>query len=459
MSKETLQKNFTLPPWLWFWLILYLSSFYTQVDFWKSYARDLSYYTPDLLTLSNFPELLPSIALFLGVITVFFPRIRAISLERRFKLVEIDSTFVELPERIRQITSEVEEFVKLHAPRLQIKVNFSLFDHNCFLYASGYSKTSIAIFGGILLLWRSDRKVAESIILHEIGHYRNGDALIIGAGSLFEWVLKHCLTITSFFFIIPTILVLANQQITFFYDSVHAEIIFLDMMKDTGMTTKEIIFNFLNQFSLTIVSVLKISLLSIPTLLFTMLWLLILTISTFIPAIAGIWCAELNADRFMTETSDSPEAPVRALNRITENVSIFRWMLSQASHPPRWFRKWAVKDTKKAESMVVFLLLFPFSYFIRLIEPFIRTFTYTVGIREFTNTLEVLDISTGMSLQTVYTVWFLSAFFILLWPVIAVHWVKLFSGENEISNLENYNQYILSAGILFFLFAVAYLIA
>ncbi len=424
MSEETFRKSIALPSWLWFWLIFYIYIFPLQVKYWKSYPKDLLYFH-DLLTLSNIPELLPSLAVFLGVTTIFFPQPRAIWLERKFKLNKIDSVLPDLPERTKQIALEIEDFLKFHAPGLQIKVDFHLFDLNSFLYASGYRKTSIALFGGILRLWRSDRKAAESILLHEIGHYRNGDALIIGAGSFFEWVLRYCLIIITFLYLIPTVLVTVYPEITSLYWGV--------------ITLKNLL------------------LVTIPRLLLNFLWLLFWIIKAFIPPITGIWCAELNADRFMIKASDSPDAPAKALDRISEDVSIIRWLLSQVSHPPRWFRKWMANETEKAESIVVFLLLFPLAYFITLVEFLIRTLIISRGANRLTDTLGGLA-NAGTYLQAVSIAWLFSAFFILLWPIIAVYWVRFFSGEVELSNWENYKQYVLSAGIVFCLFAVGHLL-
>ena len=463
MNKKNVRKNCTLPPWLWFWLIIYIFSFPAQVRNWKWYLRYL-FSSFDLLKLGSIPELIPSLALFFGVITIFFPRLRSIWLERKFKLNEVDSVSPKLPERTRQVVLEIEGFLKSHTPDLQIKVNFHRFDQNSFLYNSGYNKTSIALFGGILWLWKSERKVAEAVLLHEMGHYRNGDASVIGAGSFFEWVLRYCLTITVLFFLIPFILVMAGQTITFFNEGFHEELVFLDIMKDVGMSTTEMIFHFLNfSFSIIIFKLKNLLLVTLPGMLFIILGLLFLTINTFILPIIGIWCAELNADRFMAESSDSPSAQTKALDRISEKVPLIHWLLSQVSHPPRWFRKWMVSDTKKVESKVVFLLLFPLAYFLKLAGLLVWGFVnymvgYAGGINKFSDILEKLAINTETYLKTVSVVWLLSTVLILLWPIIAVYWIRLFSGEIELSNWENYKQYVLSAGIVFCLFVAGYLI-
>lgn len=458
MKKETLQKNCTLPPWLWFWLVFYLFTFPIQVKYWKWYSRDLfSFLGP--LPLANIPELLPSLALFFGIITISFPQIRSRWLEKKFNLVKIDSVSPDKLKSVKQVTSEIEDFLKIHAQNLQIKVNFNRFDQNAFLYASGYRKASIAIFAGFLRLWKLDRKAAESVLLHEIGHYRNGDALVIGAGSAFEWVLKNCFTIAALFFLVPTVLVLTTQGITSFYDSVYQEFTFLDVMIDAGMPSKEVIIHILNFSYSTIVFELKNLLIYLPILLFTTLWLFLWTINAFIPPIAGIWCAELNADRFMVEASVSPDAPEKALDRIYDEVPLVRWFLSQVSHPPKWFRKWMVNDINKSKSRLVLLLLFPLAYFLTIVELLIRNFiAYVPGLSAFDDIFDALAASIGAYLRTTSLVWLFSAVFILLWPTIAVYWVRFFSREVELSNQDNYKQYVLSAGIVFCFFLLGYFI-
>jgi len=186
MSEKIAQKNCTLPPWLWFYLIMYMFNLPYNI-------REIEHYFKYFFSLNfvmSIPELVPSLALFVGIITIFFPWFRARKVENKYNLINFDSSFPKLSERNKKTASEIEHFLKSYAPNLQIKVNFHLFNQDPFLYASGYRKASIALFGKTLGLWKSDPKVAEAMLLHEIGHYRNGDALVTGPLSFFESVLS-----------------------------------------------------------------------------------------------------------------------------------------------------------------------------------------------------------------------------------------------------------------------------
>ncbi len=183
------QESRSLPPWLWFWLVVYTLTFPTLIDSLRSSLNDIfslevspvektivpHFYL--LYRLLNVPEVIPSLVLLLGILTIFIPWIRAAWLERHFDLTEPPSTIPAL--------QAVSEFVHRYAPDLRIKVNLRRFDQLAFVYPLGYRTTAVAIFGGLITRWRSDRQAAEAILLHELAHYRNGDTLIVGAGSFF----------------------------------------------------------------------------------------------------------------------------------------------------------------------------------------------------------------------------------------------------------------------------------
>lgn len=60
-----------------------------------------------------------------------------------------------------------------------------------------YRRSALAIFGGLARLWRADREAAGTILLHEIGHYRQGDPLAQGAGAFFGEYLRRWPLIAS----------------------------------------------------------------------------------------------------------------------------------------------------------------------------------------------------------------------------------------------------------------------
>lgn len=176
-----LEKNKFNPllPWLWFWLVFYVINTPARFGQWNqtwntvvsliSRRTDLS----RLLGLPSIVEFVPSIALSLGVLTIFIPKARAALLKRQYSLVDP-------PEMT--VISEIKDFLHNYVPA--IKITFSLKPGVlAFVYPLGYRTTAVAIFSGFIKLWRSDRPAAEAVLLHEIAHYVHGDALIVGAGS------------------------------------------------------------------------------------------------------------------------------------------------------------------------------------------------------------------------------------------------------------------------------------
>jgi hypothetical protein len=93
------EKSGLLPPWLWFWLVVYGLSLPWQIRICRQMLSDLFFHKelPESLTgtyfafvlrLSNMPELLPCLALLLGILAIFFPWARAAYLEWRYRLAK-----------------------------------------------------------------------------------------------------------------------------------------------------------------------------------------------------------------------------------------------------------------------------------------------------------------------------------------------------------------------------------
>jgi Zn-dependent protease with chaperone function len=92
-----------------------------------------------------------------------------------------------------QSLAEVSTFVKQYAPDIIIKYSTRYMPGRAFVYPIGYRQMGLAVSGQLLDLWRKDQQAAKAILLHEIAHYRQGDAYIIGAGSLLEIVIRRWL--------------------------------------------------------------------------------------------------------------------------------------------------------------------------------------------------------------------------------------------------------------------------
>ncbi|WP_164888585.1 M48 family metalloprotease [Methanosarcina sp. MSH10X1] len=403
---------------------------------------------PYLLSLINVPRLIPSIVLFLGTLTVIAPQLRKYHLEKKYYLTE-DYT------RIPAIL-EIEEFLKKYAPDIIIKANFIRFrDESTFIYPLGYRKTAIAIPSKFIKSWRADRAGTEAVLLHEIGHYRNGDALILGTGSLFEITVKYSLTIVVFLYIIPLTLVTADQNIILFYDNLASLFSTLHIMKDTGTPNSELLIYFVIQVKFIIFTRGSYLLLvMLPERIMDLVFLLFLTLSTFIIPIIGIWCEELNADRFMLMSKRNDlETSLKTLEKLEDEKSLKSWLLSQVSHPPKALRHWMALHSCEKKSLLSFIFFFPLAYIIQLLILLIQalssyTISYLTGYLNMQEILEKLlnDLVTAMNRMSPY--WLFFAILLLLWPLIAVYWVKFISGSSETYNWENYRGYFFSSIVL-----------
>lgn len=427
MDKETFLKRCILPPWLWCWLILYILSLRSQIFYWKSFWDSFSSFER---IIESIPELVPSLALFIGVVLIFFPKIRGIWLEYKFKLEDFETGFSKLPvEDDKEYALKAKEFLRPYTSDLQIKVNFNIFNKAPLIYASGYRKTSIALFSYVLDLWDSDEKTAKAVLLHELGHYRDGDARVLGAGNFLEVSIRSSLIIILLF-LVPFILSIAGQEYTFIKSMIGPEASFVNIFVNGNFFSSQLV-----NYELK-----KILTIYVPFILSITLMLLVNVISTLFMPIVGIWCAELNADRFMADASADSDAAEKALNEISEKSHINSWLLSLIFHPPKWLRKHMIKNCKLAITNIVLLLIYPLADLFQVFIYQLRSLFMYMGTDTF-NSYEYLK-SLASYRFPIYAV------LILVWPFISVYWVKFFSGVAGIMDWKDYKQYAASAGIV-----------
>lgn len=416
----------SLPPWLWIWFILYIYMLPTQIELLKEnlesflFSTDPTYANLTLISrfkLVNLPYWIPSTFLFLGALSVLFPFIRTRYVEKKYKLTD---NYPVIPAMV-----EIEYFLKLHVPDLKIKTNLLSQSEEVFIYPIGYRKTGIAIFGKFIKSWRSDRESSQEILLHEIGHYRNGDALILGAGSFFEFVVKHSIGIIAFFFLIQIFLVLIDLT-----ESTTHNILAATMFLPYSLTDPIVI---LSQ-----------------------------TLGFFTLPIVGIWSAELNADRFMlTSEINSTENSLKVIEKLKKEKSFKKWLLAQVTHPPNTLRRWMVVHSGEERSVLLFLFLLPLSHLFQLfmftiyaLSSYIVIFFFGASnIQEFSGKLLKYVM---MYIDARSFTWLFFSIIVLLWPILAVYWVRFFSGLHETYNLEHYKSYFSSALVLLCVFILSY---
>jgi Zn-dependent protease with chaperone function len=318
-----------LPPWLWLWLVgvaLYLpeaiSETRTLLNSLYMDARNLGesgypvsgiQHQDPLRWFRYLPDLIATTIVLVGILTVLVPHARAAYLQRRFRMEDTATSLA---------IKEIGDFVHENAPGIRIKSNLLRTDQLAFVYPLGYRSTGLAVFGGLVRLWRSDRKAAEATVLHEIAHYRNGDVLIVGAGSPFSAFVRYSVPLLCL-----TGLLAHFPVYTFFSEGLEYSKATLTTAVTGGIW----------------------QLLDIPLLLVT----------TLAIPVVGIWCAEFSADRAAAVAQGSPDALERVLMALHHPKSRWRWLIFRLSHPPDKVRRWLVQHRNELMGATLLLLLFP----------------------------------------------------------------------------------------------------
>lgn len=439
-----------LPPWLWFWLVAYalslpyvlgmiregLVGLFAPAEASSEIVGGLPLLVELAVRLASVAGIVPPLALLLGVLTVFVPWLRARYLEKRYRLTE------QLPPA--GAAAEIAGFLRAHAPGLRLRGNLLRTDQLAFVYPLGYRKTAMAVFGGLLKLWRSDRKAAEAVLLHEAAHYRNGDALMVGAGSLFEAVVRYSLLAYLIFLFVPQTLQIVAQRITAVEEMFALEVVPLPSI--ALFTIGQIV------FGLALVSLQAAT------------WALFAAGIFLLPLLA-IWLAEFNADRFAAGTLGTGNV-LGALAKMPRPVSRWRWLLARLSHPPDGLRRWAASRSWTSGGTVVLLLLFPLAYLLRLlIQSTWAIVTMAASFFEPGEIARQMMVNVGYALQNYERLWIFMALLIALWPFVTRPWQRLFSDDKSDEETEaitssgpSYAAYLLCAAIVVGLSGSSYLL-
>jgi hypothetical protein len=120
------QVSAKVPPWLWLWIIFYVSSLPQIFSLWQKLWNDLFFYQEPssaitgtnlffLLRLTNLLEFIPPMALFLSILSLLIPTWRKTWLENRYELNKYEPTSI-------PAVIEISDFLHHHAPGIKIKI-------------------------------------------------------------------------------------------------------------------------------------------------------------------------------------------------------------------------------------------------------------------------------------------------------------------------------------------------
>jgi hypothetical protein len=272
------------------------------------------------------------------------------------------------------------------------------------------------------------------VLLHEIGHLRHGDVLVIGVGSLFETVVRGWLAVVLASFLLPTVAVAVGQVIQFARESAAV-----------GMPAAEIIRHELAEW-LTRIG---------PGVLARGLALLLEAATMFVLPLGAIWLSEVNADRFAGEATGGSNSLARAMDRLASHVGWWRWLLLRMSHPPNRLRGFLARSGNRNVMICVTLLLYPLAYPARLaVLLAYNAVNLLAADGSVSHVREVLGRGITTYTETVTPVWLALAVCVLVWPVLAPRWERCFGGQGGAFRADRWPAYVAAALVLTLLLGI-----
>jgi Zn-dependent protease with chaperone function len=432
-----------LPPWLWFWLAIYILGFPAVFDRIK--IDLLIIFTgndginPPLGLLERIPavvELLFDLTLSVGVLMVFLPWIRTKFLQRKYGLTEPQFLSPEEePRETLQTLSAMSQFVREYAPGIILTYNASgkLLRDKAFVYPIGYRRTGMAVAGALLALWDRDQQAARAVLLHEIEHYRHGDEFVIGAGSLLETIIKHWFLLAVIFGIVPFI---PSILITHITESQQEMAMVADLPRILSFHIQQFL------------------VVDIPFSLLLFFQSFFWVASLFTIVIAAIWCAEINADRFVIDTMQSVQTLANTMEQHATSPSWWGWLWSGSYHPPAKVRRWLVQRSEGMSGLALLLLVFPAAWFVRLVFvcgwALSRYLLFLYGGTSAGYIVGELGIGIVYFLEALVPVWIAIAVLIALWPILVRYWERFFGHTAGRPANASYGAYLSSTGFVVF---------
>ncbi|MGB7247384.1 MAG: hypothetical protein WBC73_00480, partial [Phormidesmis sp.] len=419
-----------LPPWLWLWIATYFlalpSHFTLAKQSWQSVAYSGSLegaigLGQSVLGLNAFLEIIPLLALLIGVVGLAFPRARANFLEKKYALKPSAATGGAI--------ADIIGFLQQHDPTLQVKVNLASVSEYAFVYPLSFRHTGVAIFAPLVKLWRSDQPMAEAMLLHELAHHRQGDAFVVGAGSPFKAVVKRWFLLYLGLFVVPFALSALSLFITFWSE--------LALLADAGISWSLMLPQLIPHV---IGNALVLFFGAIVTTLSLLFW----TLSLFVLPLAGLWCAEFNADQAAAQRS-RPDM-LKAISQLSDQPHWRKWLLSRLSHPPNNLRRWFLAHQQTEVALGMLLLIYPLAYLLRLVA----LSGHAILLGNFN-----LAENWAWGLKTIAPVWLAIALILALWPLCAGYWEKWLRKVAIAPRLKPM-PYWISAGIVVVLVVLGY---
>ena len=349
-----------VPPWLYLWMpvfLLFVLPSYLPlviVDFRMALAEPPfgGWFASLMLVALALLGALPPLVLLLGLASSLAPRWQANRIERRYRLTEPS------PDYPSEALREVLSFLGRHAPKAAVKVNLANLNDTALVYPTGYSSVAVAVFGGLLVLWRRQRAAAEGILLHEVAHLRQGEVLLIHSGAPLVRAVRTLPWLVVVVVVFQFVLAVPLSAVTSWseFQQLNADLgaqaeaagLPADMVRGLGMPLGEFI-----QYRVSFFFTSQLSALALGAVTITA-W----SLAVWVTFVGAIWCLEFNADRYailMRPDSGGAWQPAASINR----GSRWRRLHRLVTHPPLPLRRLMLSRAGDASALVCLLLLFP----------------------------------------------------------------------------------------------------
>jgi hypothetical protein len=117
---------------------------------------------------------LPTLLIGLALVAVLLPRLRGRLVERR--LVPPGA----LPVRAASAVAQMQSFVDTVHRGVVVRLSAAPGNGGAQVYAAGWRAPRILAYPPLVALWEQDPAAARAILVHELGHIRNGEHLLVG---------------------------------------------------------------------------------------------------------------------------------------------------------------------------------------------------------------------------------------------------------------------------------------
>jgi uncharacterized membrane protein (UPF0127 family) len=300
--------------------------------------------------------------------------------------------------------SEIEAFVLGVAPHLRVR--FTRQPVVALVFPDGYRRACLGVGMGLARLWLTDRPSAEAALLHEVAHYRRGDALVVGAGSPIERGVGVVAQVA--------VVGLAGAAL-------------VTLWQATAETARTFQAAPLAPWALVVGFALYLS--ALVAAFVTEAAMVMANFGLWAtPIVAAIWVAELNADFVAASLQGSPAGVLGGL-RSESRRPWWRRLPEFVAHPPLWLRGRflaAPADVRRLALLVAYPLAF---LVLRAVLSGLYFGAQVLQNRLVDGPTERTTLLLVYLLQTANEHFRrelpLSAFAVLLWPLAAHLWERL----------------------------------